>query len=144
MAESYTPIPAFTPGNPITTTQLNQLRDNIQYVNTAANNLTGTIKDESGKIVRVSNRMAAGKYDIASLKANTSKTTESIPFPTNFPDDVTVYVTLTIVGALKEKEDVDLAIAEVTRSGFKIWARSNLDREKLTVNFIAIGQVPTT
>lgn len=136
MASVFKPK-TFTPGNPITSTDLNDLQNNIQSVYDEQTSLTNTSKSITGQIVKIKNAIDNGTVTIKNLTVNTGKA-ESFKFATNFTTTPTVVVS--IAEDLKAKEDVDLAAYAENAVDFKVWVRSSSsDRKEIKINYIAIS-----
>lgn len=137
MASVFKPK-TFTPGNPITSTDLNDLQNNIQSVYDEQTSLTNTSKSITGQIVKIKNAIDNGTVTIKNLTADTKGKTEPFKFATNFTTTPTVVVS--IAEELQPKEDLDLAAYAENAVDFKVWVRSSSStRKEIKINYIAIS-----
>jgi len=139
----YTPV-VFSPGNPVTAADLNILKDNIENVRAETQGLTSQITTATGTITTVQNRFKAGQNFIKDLIPSTPKTGTPIYYGTNFPVGSSVYVILSIFGEIKKDETINISVVDSNNSYFTVQAKSNLKRETLNFNWIAIAQVATS
>lgn len=139
---TYKPV-VFSPGNPVTAADLNILKDNIESVRTETKGLTSTITTANGQIKNVQNRIKAGQEAVKGIKKDTPLT-KQFYFGTNFPDASPVFVVVSIFGEIKATEDIDISVTDSNASSFTVRVKSNLDRETLNFNYIAVAQVATS
>lgn len=127
----------FSPGNPITATDLNDLQSNIQSIYDDSQKLVNTSKTLTGQIQKVATRTSGQTEKVPGL-AKDKIITKDIPFKGNFT--VTPYVVASVGEVLKDKEYIDLSVYAISPSTCTVSVRTNdATRKELTINIIAVS-----
>ena len=133
---AFKPI-TFSPGNPITATDLNNLQSNIESVYKQSEGLVSTSKDLTGQIKKVANRIDARSINIKGLSKDKIVDKE-FNFRTNFTS--TPFVVVSVGEDLKDKEDIDISAYALSPSTFKVMVKTNdSTRKDIDINYIAVS-----
>ena len=127
---------SFSPGNPITATDLTDLQNNILSVQETTNALQNTSTRADQTIAKIKNAIDSGIVEITNMSKDQINGKE-FTFGANF--NVTPAVVVSIAEPLKSKENIDLSVEAINRSTFKVSARANTDRKSLKVSYVAIS-----
>jgi hypothetical protein len=129
----------FSPGNPITSTDLNDLQSNIQSIYDDSQKLVNTSKTISGQIQKVATRFSGQTEKITGLTKD-KIISKDIQFKGNFT--ITPVVVASIAEELKDKEAIDLAVYALSPSTCKVSIRTNSATKEVSINIIAISMEP--
>ena len=127
----------FSPGNPITATDLNDLQANIQASYDLAKKTEQLSQTLDGTIKAIVNRIITGTVEVSGLEENVFKSAdiETGSFKTK------PVVTVSLAQALQKGQSVALYVITESPVRSKVYARTNVkDLKSVKVNFIAVSQ----
>jgi len=140
MPEQFRATP-FSPGAPLTSTDLNQIIANLKVIYDANEKLKNTVLNSDGSTKQVVSKIASGLRQVKGLGEDSFQEATVNISKYNFQNDPVI--TVSIAEKLEKSEDVDLYVYDVTGLSFKIGVRiqnKKSGRKTLDVNWIAVAQ----